>query len=283
MQKPDSKTQILIKIGNQEKLGELSIAKAVLDYDNQHYTARTTLEHGLGHLIASGLARPNFLMNYGMAAHDKPLYQAGFQAEIIATIYDSALINKFAMPEEHSDAYIKKIEADFIKRSLYLTRKDIFNELNNKNDKSHKKLYGKLGYKHFDNYINYLKRENIVKDGGMAGGITIDEERLWRPPIEEVIFHVEKAVEIREKIKEFTKEHPSEFNINTSREFEGKYPNELTEEELAKIPLKAIITDNTSPWDIAEKEKRAQLRKEFYGANTAGHALINNEPSKRQK
>jgi len=262
-QKPtiDKRTEFIITSQNQSSLEKLSIEQAVLHYEKKHYGSTKVNRHAIAHFIEAGLARPDKLMNYPLAEHEKPLYQASFQAELLADFSNTLL---FA-PKVTVNSDLISYANDLIEDSLFIQNNDILSIAVKENNYS---KGGASHNKHAMHYINYLYKEGILeKDSSCPSGFKLDKDRLWKPSPEEVAFHIEKILELRELVKKRC----------------GKYLHEMKGEEIRALPLSTIMIDNTSPWDISEKEKRAQLRKEFYGANTAGHALINSEPSTRQK
>ncbi len=274
--KPSKRTNFIIDAGNQDSLAEMPILQAVLHCESKHYGIKDysvlKSEHAIAHLIGAGLARDGLLMNYARAEHDKPLYQAGLQSEFMGDLYSQFCFKDQSTIDtgDTSDQGIKTMARDFLRKEEMEQEKDIKNTLIMLDDSKH--TYGHTKhYKHAKHYIDYLTNAGILTNvsvGNIYILFELNSKKMWKPNIEEVAFHIRKALKIREKIEEWFDKHTNEErNIDT----------------IMKMPLSTIMIDNTSKEDIAEREERARLRKEFYGAKTVGHDLINDKPSERHK
>lgn len=243
-------TRETIRSGDQEKIAGLSVAEAVRDYDSRHYREELSPLHGLSHLLAAGLMQPGNMLNYAQAAQDRPLYQAGFEAEYIAAIYQSVLNNSArideleALPDDFQNKMMKMTIDGEVQKIQSVTERFIKSNLNT--PPSSRNAHGKAMH----HYLKYLQNEGIIqpKEEGMRREWTVDKDRLWRPDEEELEFHYKKAMELCRNFK--TK------NV--------MYPGFLID-MLGDLPLAVFSIDNTSKEDRQHREERAELRQAMYG------------------
>lgn len=192
--------------------------------------------HDFFHLIVAGLTNPDMFMDYKKTAQIKPLYQASYECECFAVLYDDIVRNygKTIKPEEVDEQRLYTYIDDAIKYADKRIKELL--------DKSYTRTTEQLGRininkNHLRGNISYLKQPYKNLD-----------DFLWRPPFEEMMWHAHKAVELCELVKDRC----------------GKYPSEIGTKKIMELPLKLFSIDNVSPWDTKHQNERQILHERLY-------------------
>lgn len=268
MSNADTDIDDLIKRGDQEALAHLSVGDAVKHYSLRHYGFHT-FEHDFGHFIAAGLARGGKLMNYREAEHDKPLYQAGLEAEYIAAAYltvfygqaTNIIDTSYCAPEnlrmlskkQYNNALDRWVE-EIIERTTAIN----LNIVNEWQEQFHPDGPFSQNSQHNAGIRSFLK--DLDDKTSLVGPFkrSVWKKDFWKPPVEEVRWHLEKALELYNRLQ---KEHPT------------LDPGYLIC-YLPTFPLKDFILDYDSPWDEKNRTARKALHDQLY-KNTDKSAAAN--------
>lgn len=202
------------------------------------------LRHALGHVMATDLADPKHLMDFEYAENNMPKNRiAGYQAEVFGYIYQVALEKypmtwKKSLETAHlfSDFHIRNEEyaaAALLDAVVDRARSQVFNDLKNIEENrpydSTAPIDKELDYK----FLGKPDDGSEVQQNHLKGRVKYTQnfhKILW-PSIKEVEYHMKKAEEFCEKFK------------NTH----GKYPSQLTDNQLSALPLTDFAIEHQFP------------------------------------